>query len=160
MESSSLLPYEVTEESEWNYSFVTKDGIVYHAYFIDFSIYHSAFNEVYTFNIEPETITPHPIDNRIAQTVVYLLTSFFRAKERAMIMVCDNLDGKEEKRKALFSRWFLKYNDGRIIKYDAAVTTDDYQLYVSIYLNKNNFQQNELVAAFYDLVKNNLYPID
>ena len=77
-----------------------------------------------------------------------------------MIMVCDNLDGKEEKRKILFSRWFLKYNDGGIIKYDAATTTDDYQLYVSIYLNRNNSQRDELVAAFYDLVKNNLYPID
>jgi len=75
-------------------------------------------------------------------------------------MVCDNLDGKEEKRKILFSRWFLKYNDGDIIKYDAATTTDDYQLYVSIYLNRNNSQRDELVAAFYDLVKNNLYPID
>ena len=38
MELSSQLPYEVTEESEWNYSFITKHGIVYHAYFIDFSI--------------------------------------------------------------------------------------------------------------------------
>lgn len=54
----------------------------------------------------------------------------------------------------------LKYNDGDIIKYDAATTTDDYQLYVSIYLNRNNSQRDELVAAFYDLVKNNLYPID
>ena len=59
MELSFQLPYEVTEESEWNYSFITKHGIVYHAYFIDFSIYHSAFNDVYTFNIEPETDIPH-----------------------------------------------------------------------------------------------------
>ena len=160
MELSSQLPYEVTEESEWNYSFITKHGIVYHAYFIDFSIYHSAFNDVYTFNIEPETDTPHPIDNRIAQTIAHLLKLFFSVRERAMIMVCDNLDGKEEKRKILFSRWFLKYNDGDLIKYDAATTTDDYQLYVSIYLNRNNSQRDELVAAFYDLVKNNLYPID
>ena len=31
---------------------------------------------------------------------------------------------------------------------------------VSIYLNKNNSKRNVLVQAFYELVKNNLYPID
>lgn len=47
-------------------------------------------------------------------------------------MVCDNMDGKEEKRRLLFAKWFLKYNDGSIIKHDAAAMTDDYQLYVFI----------------------------
>ena len=78
-----------------------------------------------------------------------------------MIMVCDNLDGKEEKRRLLFSKWFLRYNDaGKIIKFDASASTEGYQLYVSIYLNKENQQKDVLIAAFYDLVKNNFYPID
>lgn len=157
---SSQPLYEVTEEGEWNYSFITKHGIIYHAYFIDFSVYHPNFSDVYTFNIEPETDTPHPIDNGIACTVVHILKLFFSVKKRAMIMVCDNMDGKEEKRRLLFSKWFLKHNDGNIIKYDAAAVTDDYQLYVSIYLNRDNLERDALVAAFYDLVKNNFYPID
>ncbi len=77
-----------------------------------------------------------------------------------MIMVCDNLDGKEEKRRLLFSKWYSVYNDGSIIKYDASTQIDDYQLYVSIYLNKNNSRRNVLIQAFYELIKNNLYPID
>lgn len=159
--ASSLQPlYEVIEEGEWNYSFTTKHGIVYHAYFIDFSVYHPDFSDVYTFNIEPETDVPHPIDNGIAHTVAYILKLFFAVKKRAMIMVCDNMDGKEEKRRLLFSKWFLRYNDGTIIKYDAATATDDYQLYVSIYLNRENSERGSLVSAFYDLVKNNFYPID
>jgi len=44
--------------------------------------------------------------------------------------------------------------------YDASTQIDDYLLYVSIYLNKNNSKRNVLVQAFYELVKNNLYPID
>lgn len=157
---SSLQPhYEVIEDGEWNYSFVTKHGIVYHAYFIDFSVYHPNFSDVYTFNIEPETDAPHPIDNGISCTIAYILKQFFAVKERAMIMVCDNMDGKEEKRRLLFSKWFLKYNDGSVIKYDAAAVTDDYHLYVSIYLNKENLERERLVSAFYDLVKNNFYPI-
>ena len=77
-----------------------------------------------------------------------------------MIMVCDNLDGKEKKRRLLFSKWYSAYNGGSIIKYDASTQIDDYLLYVSIYLNKNNSKRNVLVQAFYELVKNNLYPID
>lgn len=157
---SSQPHYEIIEDAEWNYSFVTKHGIVYHAYFIDFSVYHPDFSDVYTFNIEPETDTPHPIDNGIACTIAYILKQFFAVKERAMIMACDNMDGKEEKRRLLFSKWFLKYNDGSVIKYDAAAVTDDYRLYVSIYLNKENLERERLVSAFYDLVKNNFYPVD
>lgn len=155
------LPYEISEEGEWNYSFVTKHGIVYHAYFIDYSIYHPDFLEVFTFNIEPETDAPHPIDARIALTVVHILKLFFVVKERAMIMVCDNLDGKEEKRRLLFSKWYLRYNnEGTIVKFDASAVTEDYQLYVSIYMNKDNQHKDALIAAFYDLVKNNLYPME
>ena len=160
MESSLLLPYEIHEDSAWNYSFKTRDGIIYHAYFIDFSYYHPAFSEVYTFNIEPEKDTPHPIDNRIAATIVHILKLFFAEKQRAMLMVCDNLDGKEEKRRTLFTRWFVRHNDGMLLKYDASAITEDYTLYVSIYIHKQNSRLQELVKAFYDLVKNDLYPID
>lgn len=102
MESNSQLPYQITKSDDWNYSFITKHGITYHAYFIDFTNYHPCFSEVYTFNIEPENERPHPIDNRIALTIVHILESFFSTMERAMIMICDNLDGKETKRELLF----------------------------------------------------------
>ena len=112
MVSDLQLPYNITEEGEWNYSFTTKHGIVYHAYFVDFSIYHPSFSDVYTFNIEPESDTPHPIDSRIALTIFGILRQFFELKQRAMLMVCDNLDGKEAKRERLFARWFKRHNDG------------------------------------------------
>ncbi len=75
-------------------------------------------------------------------------------------MVCDNLDGKEIKRKNLFTRWFNQYKDGNIDKYDASANTEDYVLYVSIYIHKENPNKRELISAFYDLIKNNLYTID
>ena len=37
---------DLTENDVWSYSFKTRDGIVYHAYFIDFSNYHPAFSDV------------------------------------------------------------------------------------------------------------------
>lgn len=54
--------------------------------FIDISSYHPHFDEVYTFNIEPESNEPHHIDNRIAVTVIDILTRFFSEKQRAMLI--------------------------------------------------------------------------
>lgn len=103
---------------------------------------------------------PHPIDKRIALTVIHILRQFFSRNENAMIMVCDNLDGKEQKREMLFARWFMQYNDGSIRKYDASSATDDYVLYVSLFMHRDNPNARQLVNAFYDLVKNNLYPLE
>ena len=130
MESNSLLPYKIAEEADLTYSFTTRHGITYHTYFLDYSCYHPAFANVYTFNIEPEEDTPHPMDRRIALTIIHILQQFFRHNENAMIMICDNLDGKEKKREMLFSRWFMQYNDGSIQKYDASSATDDYMCYM------------------------------
>lgn len=104
-----LHPYKIAEEADLTNSFTT--GITYHAYFLDYSCYHPDFANVYTFNIEPEQDTPHPIDKRIALTVIHILRQFFSRNENAMIMICDNLDGKEQKREMLFSRWFMQYNE-------------------------------------------------
>lgn len=132
----------------------------YIAYFVDYSIYHPDFNEVYTFNFEPEDPTPHPIDPRIASTIVAILQEFFQNKERAMILVCDNIDGKENKRSRLFARWYTNFKSKDILKFDASATTEEYQLYVSILLSTAHPHKDKLVAAFYELVKNELYPVD
>lgn len=71
MESNLQLPYNLHAEDEWNYSFTTN---------------HPHFDEVYTFNIEPESNEPHHIDNRIAVTVIDILTRFFSEKQRAMLI--------------------------------------------------------------------------
>ena len=160
MESNSLHPYEIAEEADLTYSFTTRHGITYHAYFLDYSCYHPAFANVYTFNIEPEEDTPHPIGKCIALTIIHILRQFFSRNENAMIMICDNLDGKEQKREMLFSRWFMQYNDGSIRKYDASSATDGYMLYVSLYIHRDNPNARQLVNAFYDLVKNNLYSLE
>ena len=85
----------------------------------------------FSFIIEPESDQPHPIDNQIAVTVIFILKQFFSVKERAMLMICDTLDGKEEKRKQLFNRWYDKYNiRHEIQKFDASAETEDYKLWI------------------------------
>lgn len=160
MASNSQPPYDFCKESDWYYSFITISGVKYIAYFVDYSVYHPDFEEVYTFNFEPEESNPHPIDYRIAATIVAILQEFFQNKERAMILVCDNIDGKENKRNKLFSRWYTNFKTEDILKFDASATTAEYQLYVSILISSFHPCKEKLVAAFYELVKNEFYPVD
>ncbi len=159
MALNSQLPYKYSKESEWYYSFITESGVKYIAYFVDYSIYHTDFEEVYTFNFEPEDPAPHPIDSRISHTIVTILQEFFSNRQRAIILICDNIDGKENKRNQLFHRWYIRFRAQDILKFDASVTTADYQLYVSILLSSLNPRREKLLSAFYELVKNELYPL-
>lgn len=116
MESNSQLHYDWNQDG-LTYTFVTKDGVVYRAYFEDISVYYPQFQNTFSFSLVSETSKPHRVDLRISKTVVEILKCFFQKKENAMIMVCDSLDGKEEKRRKLFDHWFEKYADESLLKY-------------------------------------------
>ena len=158
---NSLHPYSFRLDGDKHYVFTTDAGIVYHAYFIDFSMYAPHFEEVYMFNIEPEVDTTNaPLDVRISHTIVRILSLFFANHQNSMIMVCDSVDGRERKRNMLFDRWYRHYATSDITKYDASAETEDYMLYVSLFVHKDNARKSEIVSAFYELVRNNMYPID
>ena len=158
MELNSQLPYDLVQEG-LTYFFVNKDGIKYRAYFRDISAYYPHSADTNTFSFEPETTKKHPVDNRISATIVEILRRFFEKEENAMIMVCDSVDGKEEKRRKLFDRWFEKHADDSILKYDASAPLEDYRLYISIYFKKTNPNKTLLLQSFYDLLKTDLYQI-
>lgn len=157
--SSLLHPYSYVIDGDMRYTFTTVDGVVYHAYFLDYSALFPDFPNVYMFNIEPESNEPHPIDVRISHTIVSILSQFFENNLNTMIMVCDNIDGKERKRNALFERWYQNYGTSHIVKYDASVETEDYMLYVSLFVHGSNPLRKDIVSYFYELVRNNMYPI-
>lgn len=159
MDSNSLLPYNVEEKEELSYLFVNRDGIKYHVYFTPIYLYYPQFPNTYAFNIEPEDRLPHPMDRRIAMTVVEILRRFFHNIENAMIMVCDSTDGKEHKRRLLFDYWFNLYNDGTLFKMDASAATSEYEMYLSIYYKETNPYKKQLLEAFRDLMNSDLYEI-
>lgn len=76
-----------------------------------------------------------------------------------MLMACDNTDGKEDKRRKLFDRWYNIYNDNSLIKLDAALENDIYKLHISMYINKTNPRRGQLISAFNDLIKTDLYEL-
>ena len=159
MVSNSQNPYKVIEENPLDYSFVNRDGINYHLYFTPISSIYPDLLNTYSFSIEREGTNPHPIDLRIAATVVDVLRRFFETIENAMIMVCDSTDGKQHKRRNLFDRWFHFYNDGTLTTISAEVGEGDYELLLSIYFKKNNPNKRQLIKAFGDLLAKDCFEI-
>lgn len=159
MVSNSQNPYKVIEENPFDYSFVSRDGINYHLYFTPISSIYPDLVNTYSFSIEREGTNPHPIDLRIAATVVHILRRFFETIENAMIMVCDSTDGKQHKRRNLFDHWFRYYNDGTLTTINAEVGEGDYELLLSIYFRKDNPYKQQLIKAFGDLLSQNYYEI-
>ena len=159
MVSNSQNPYKVIEENPFDYSFVNKHGINYHLYFMPISGLYPDLVNTYSFSIEREGTNPHPIDLRIAATVVDVLRRFFENVENAMIMVCDSTDGKQHKRRNLFDRWFHYYNDGTLTAINAEVGEGDYELLLSIYFKKTNPYRQQLIKAFGDLLAQDCYDI-
>ena len=151
--------YEYRKIGELNYEFVNRDGVRYHLYFTPISSIYPDLVNTYSFSIEREGTNPHPIDLRIAATVVDILCRFFENIENAMIMVCDSTDGKQHKRRNLFDRWFRYYNDGTLTTINAEVGEGDYELLLSIYFKKNNPYKQQLIKAFGDLLSQNYYEI-
>ena len=74
-------------------------------------------------------------------------------------MACDNTDGKEDKRRMLFDRWYDHYNNSSLIKLDAALENDVYKLHVSMYIGKTNPRLEQLISAFNELIKTDLYEL-
>lgn len=162
MESNLPSPYEVVETEDFDYIFVTKDGIVYRAYFLDVSYLHPQFHNSYSFSIEPigdKCSTIHSIDRRIGITIASILEKFFKKNENSMLMACDNTDGKEDKRRKLFDRWYDTYSNNSLVRLDAALENDVYRLHVSMYIGKNNPRREQLISAFNELIKTDLYEL-
>ena len=159
MDLPSPLPYDIVRVKDLYYTFTNKDGIVYHLYFNPLSELYPQLPNTYSFSIEPQDSKPHPIDRRIAITVVSVLRKFFENIDNAMIMVCDSTDGKHHKRRNLFNRWFQYYNDGTITTRNAEVSDADYELLLSLYFKRNNPDKTQLIKSFNDLLTTNLYEL-
>ena len=99
------------------------------------------------------------MDIRIGRTIAFILDVFFEKNENSMLMACDNTDGREEKRRLLFDRWYDIYSNNKLIKLDASMINESYRLYVSIYINKNNPNKEKIIDAFNELVKTDLYEL-
>ncbi|MFB2118838.1 DUF6169 family protein [Parapedobacter sp. 2B3] len=152
-----LRPYRLKEVEKLNYQFETDQGIIYTAYFLDYSTvffdYGQLVDNIYSFNIDLiQGNTKNTLaDSRIADTVVEIMKLFFETNDNVAIYICDSLDNRQLARKRKFDRWFWKYNDGRIIKEDQLAVVDGVSIYNTLLIRKDHQQAALFIEAFREL---------
>ncbi len=152
MDSTPLKPYKYHCKDKYDYFFTTERGKDYHVYFVQYGEPSMTYGALFTFNIATDDVTPHPVDIRIAHTVVAILAEFFETDVNSAIIVCDNSDQKEEKRFRLFDRWYQHFNIKNVLKYDSSVITPYYNLFVSLFLREDNPFRDNVVKEYYRMI--------
>jgi len=152
-----LQAYPVVEVENAYFEFVTKGGIKYAAYFVDYGFMFSEYPEfssnIYSFNIDViETESDIlALDERTGFTIFKIIEGFFKKIDNVVIYVCDNIDKRHLARKRKFDVWFLKYNDGTILKEDGIATIEGAEILNSILIHKNNPKRLKIISAFNQL---------
>ena len=158
--SNSLLPYNYSQCDELTYEFTTINGDVYVAYFIDMTAYSRHFSNVYTFNFESRNEVSSPQDDRIADTICTIVGSIFKDNRNAVIIICDNIDNREQGRNRLFQQWYSRINNTSICKVDKQYHSEDYDIYSSLLIHADNPDLGDIVKAFVKLTENGFIPED
>lgn len=90
-------------------------------------------------------------DYRIKNTIVKFVGDILINDTNVIIYVCDNLDGREDKRHNVFEYWYQQaashYN--YVEKYNHSVFSENgYMINASLIYNKNNFLADYIIDNF------------
>jgi hypothetical protein len=150
-------PYQLLENDDYSYEFVTHQGLKYAVYFLDygfmFSEYPGIANNIYSFNIEviagDETVAAG--DERIGITVVEVFRLFFEKIRNVAVYVCDSMDDRQQARKRKFDLWFWKYSDGSILKEDGIAIVEEVEILNALLIHKQNPRLLEIILAYKEI---------
>lgn len=159
MPQSDLQNHYEVSENEYGYQFTTSAGVLYYLTFIAYPpISDFLATGLYMFNIERAVsgrLGQH--DDRVRNTVLYVLDLFFQAHEDALITICDISDNKQAARKRLFDSWFRQFNDHRLIRLDEECLIDDVPTSVSLFFSVSHPNRLNLYREFRQLAAINFY---
>lgn len=159
MTPSYLLNHYDVEETEYGYSFITDSRITYFLTFIAYpAVSDFLATNIYMFNIgRGDMSVGGQDDERIRNTMAFVLTAFFERHEDALITIFDINDGKQYARKRLFDRWFEMYNAGHLMKIDETCMVEDIQTFVSLMFSAEHYDKENLQKEFKKLAEINFY---
>jgi hypothetical protein len=135
-----------------SYQFTTSSGIIYVAYFTEFTLMESDGDEIRAVSFgfacdRSDQVRRH--DGRVRQTIVYIIEEFFKAQpDDAMLYMCMDSDGRGRNRHITFSRWFRDV-DSELEKHNFASKDQEEAFYSSIIIKSSNPQKQRIVNAFY-----------
>lgn len=96
-----------------------------------------------------------PLDARIQPTVVAIIRHFFIHKEKVLLYVCENKDGKGAARNRKFDQWFRIYNLDNHFKFDFVITNGQEHYYNSVIGRLDNPYKTAITMACFELAESN-----
>lgn len=149
-----LSPYQLQENDENSYEFITNQGIQYAVYFLDYSYMFSDYpliaDKIYSFNIDvvEGNWDDASTDEKIGVTIVEIFRLFFERIKNVAVYVCDSTDDRHLARKRKFDWWFWKYSDGTILKEDGIAVIEDVEILNSLLVHKSNPKLTDIILAY------------
>lgn len=71
-------------------------------------------------------------DPGIGQTVAFAIQQILSQNSIAIAYSCETTDNRQKARYRKFNQWFIRFNDGTFLKYDAEITATQHQYFVSV----------------------------
>jgi hypothetical protein len=156
-----LSRYNLSPHKE-GYQFTTDSGISYTAYFSEYFLTTAAGEEVivYSFGFECNEERSDRYDEKIRNTIVYIIEYFFEQKmEEGLLYVCLTTDGMARHRRITFGRWYKEIKSD-IERYDCRERHAREGYYTSILVKSGNTRKDVIIEAFYNNLDTFFPPID
>jgi hypothetical protein len=159
MDSNSF-PYPLLKIDDFAYNFKTERGLEYSCSFLSYAEYFPNHPEIahrfYSFNLNLKSSAKKAFtgtDNRIAATVISIVSSFLESQINAVVYVCDNSDGKEAARAKKFLSWFnyFEYASEKIIQISNNFKIGDMMIYSSLLVHRKNNEIEKIILAYLEL---------
>lgn len=159
---SNLPPYPLLKIDEFTYNFMTDLGLEYSCSFLSYAEYFPNHPDIasrfYSFNLDLKSKSKkifNGTDNRIAATVISIVSGFLESKINAVVYVCDNSDGKEAVRAKKFISWFnyFEYASEKIIQISNNFKVGDMMIYSSLLVHQKNNEIDKIILAYLELTQ-------
>lgn len=139
--------YQVWLSPNGKYLFKTDYNIIFA---VDFELDSNPYFTAYWFNLTNIENLASPNDRKIAQTVVCIISEFFRQNPDILLYMCSTEGGKQAQRARLFLRWFngteqQKHYVARSVEVRGE---DNRKEYVALIVQRSNPKLEEILATF------------
>jgi len=139
-------PYRLESSGQYSFSFITEQGKRYEIGFIqDLMI---SDEGIYQFFISTEDKFKTAPDIKIQQTVMVVMTEFFKTQGVVLDYICATEDNRQAARDRKFHRWFEQAMDkDQYCMRSMSVEIDGICYYASVILRKDNPRYNAVMEA-------------
>lgn len=160
MNQFSLPSHYDVFDCENGYCFKTDYGNTYFITFIKYPTISEYLSvDVYMMNIDRADDSNHRngSDNKVRNTILFIIWNFFTLHNDALITICDILDGRQACRRRLFNKWFNEFSGNELSKLDATCLIDETETYASMIFRNDINNRTELEYEFSLLNDINFY---